>query len=824
MADQAPTYHVANLFDWTKGVMDKSDNPLAVFENSLSLARDVDISGYGLRARQGSSTFTTLEQGSMVRFISGIHLPTPRTGYLIAMIQDASGFSRIFAARLANDLSVSSPEWIGIHDLGHDADTISVACLNDRVVITEGKTQPPLVFAGCLDPEGSDWAVPRAVMVTYNDGRDWNDISDAVCDSDPETAGHVEPLTSQGWIAICCDTPKVNAFHFDLSHNVPNAGALLVEGYTNTWESAGVWSDSTYGLTASGFVTRPNGPFTAAYHSLNNVPGFWFRIRFPSTFNGCDITRLLFQCPCQPLSVIGDGLSQAPLGFLYYDASDNSLKDFSVEVSDYTYPTFARLNNGALDNPTGMQSSDSIFVGYINRFSAVELTLHNDFCNALPSIMNGSYWNGTVWAPLQAFSDNTSGPTGATLASSGMVSWTIPSDWMHNRPVNQQQPHGYWIRLAVSSGLTAKTYITEASVIPVMDNLKKTRFAMTVRDRVVLLARSDAPDQIDISRPLEEYGFSGQESASFRIGGQGEITAAVEVFNQGFIAKSDDWYLLNGYSPSTFSVERAEAAGQTPINSRVIVRAPHAESDSKNLMGLYYINRTGAWHFAGLKVYRISENISWWDESAKGNPRIDNTALNSACGVYMPDRNQVIWAVPMKGEGLTPNGQNNSLIVYDLDTRAWSGPHSVAISAMSVVSSPSGASTLIGASCDGNIMRLLDPESSTDGPDVINAQAQTQWLNFNSPHIVKRLSNITLHAKTGGSRVEMDIFCDGGSIPETSIVFDGVASTPERGFMSQRRSCDAQGRFFRFLLKFLAPSCVYGFQVGFSPVREWSPN
>ena len=73
----------------------------------------------------------------------------------------------------------------------------------------------------------------------------------------------------------------------------------------------------------------------------------------------------------------------------------------------------------------------------------------------------------------------------------------------------------------------------------------------------------------------------GPDSSSLRIGGAGEITAAVEVFNQGFIAKTDDWYLLNGYSPSTFSLERAETAGQAPINSRVLVAAPHMEADSR---------------------------------------------------------------------------------------------------------------------------------------------------------------------------------------------------------------------------------------------------
>ena len=113
-----------------------------------------------------------------------------------------------------------------------------------------------------------------------------------------------------------------------------------------------------------------------------------------------------------------------------------------------------------------------------------------------------------------------------------------------------------------------------------------------------------------------------------------EITAAIEVFNQGFIAKTDDRYLLNGYSPSTFSLERAETAGQTPINSRVLVAAPHMEADSKNLMGLYYINQRGAWHFVGLKVYRISDQVSWWDQTSS-QERLDLNNLGSAFGMEL---------------------------------------------------------------------------------------------------------------------------------------------------------------------------------------------
>ncbi len=824
MSDQARTYSVINLFDWTKGVMDRSDNPLAVFGNSLILGENVDTSGYGLRSRYGSSPVSGFARGATVRFMTSVYLPTSRSNYLIAQVEEPSGVSRIFVARLTNPAAISDAVWHDVYNLGQAAQTICVACLNDRVLITEGKNHRPIVFAGCLDDSGSDWAVPKAAMVTYNNGLDWDDITDAVCDSDPETEASTGIMNPDSWVAVCCDTPLVQSFWFDLSDGASISNVLITEGYTGVWEAKAGWTDGTHVLGRTGVVNHLGSPFRASYHSLNNVPGFWFRFRFATEHPGANIRRILFRCPCQELSVIGDGLAQAPLGFLYHDESENSLKDFTVEVSDYAYPTFARLNDGMLDKPTAMSSQDSIFIGYLTRFSSVELTVHNDFGNKMPASLSGSYWDGAGWKAMNNFSDTTCGSGGETLAMTGLVSWEVPDDWKHNRPINQQQSHGYWIRLKVSASLSPKTYITEAAVTPVMDRLKKSRLAITVRDRAILLGRSDAPDQIDISRPLEEYGFSGEESASFRIGGQGEITAAVEAFNQGFIAKSDDWYLLNGYSPSTFSVERAEASGQTPVNSRVIVRAPHAESDMKNLMGLYYINRSGAWYFAGLKVYRISEGVSWWDDCRSGGYTIDRDSLDSACGLYMPDKNRVVWSVPMNVGGLGSGGRNNRLIIYDLNTKSWMGPYTMSLSALTAVSGRVGPTMLIGADYSGRVLRLFDPLSSDDSGEPVKAEAQTQWLNFGAPHMEKRLRSVTLIGQSLSAPVHIDIFTDGMGVSSASLEFQGLLTTGNGSFKRQRLSLDVAGRFFRFSFKFQAPTVIHGLHAGFSTIREWGLN
>ena len=103
-------------------------------------------------------------------------------------------------------------------------------------------------------------------------------------------------------------------------------------------------------------------------------------------------------------------------------------------------------------------------------------------------------------------------------------------------------------------------------------------------------------------------------------------------------------------------------------------------------MGLYYINQRGAWHFAGLKVYRISDQVSWWDQTSS-QERLDLNNLGSAFGLYWAARNRIIWAVPMIG-GSSEQKFNNRLIVYDLGLKAWLPPFAVSASSLSTFSDP----------------------------------------------------------------------------------------------------------------------------------------
>jgi hypothetical protein len=827
-------YQVINMFDWTGGVRDKRENPLAFPPNALLSGENVDLVDGGLKTRQGSSFHTGPANGFgasgadvEVVHLEQVRFPTSEASYLVAQVKNGPD-NDLYVSTDHLPVSSGSGSWSQIYRLGSGAGVVSIAPLNDRAVITDGEKHPPLVFAGCMDPSGADWAVPKAVIVTFDDGANWHDVTADVCDKDPDTFANIGSLhPTSGWLAVCTDMSGVEGLYFDMESGNTQLGSLNVNGYCGSWGSGSGWADNTAGLSSTGTAVHSGGVFHGEYHVVNSVPGYWLKVTCGSgTSPNTLLRRVLFRAPCQRVQVIGEGQPDTPLGFLYRDVSESSTKDFTVEVSDNTYPSFARLNDGNLENPVGVQIADEVYIGYLTPFNAVELTVHNDYHNENIAAVSGRYWTGAGWSDLSGFTDGTQDPAGKTLGKKGTLSWTLPSDWKQNRPVSPEYPHGYWVMLKFSAALTAKTYISEARIWPVLQPLKKHKFALTVRDRMVLCNRPDAPDQIDISRALEEYGFAGADSASLRIGGQDVIVAAEQAFNQGFIAKTEDWYILNGYNPQTFSVERAEAAGQAPINSRVVVRAPHTEADLKNLMGLYYINQAGAWYFAGLKVYQLSQDVSWWDPSSTV-PRLDLDNLHKACGVYWPARNWVIWAVPMITDGVAQS-TNNRLIVYDLTLRTWLPPFTLSLASMATAyqyhphaAGKLGQMGLYGGDYSGRILRLFGPEDTSDQGAAVNAWVETGWLHFNAPEFKKLIRILTMYGKTQGPAVTLKVYVDGDTNNGSTYTFDQLDELSGRLFAQEQKPHNVAGRFFKFRIEFSDVTDIFGFQIGASVVREW---
>ncbi|HMK34563.1 MAG TPA: hypothetical protein VK463_05825, partial [Desulfomonilaceae bacterium] len=660
------------------------------------------------------------------------------------------------------------------------------------------------------------------------------------------TGDTLNAMTSDNWATDGGVVPKITQYldfavglQADGSGNVPSVtsysatyndtGTVIIEGFTGgMWTPGSGFTDGTQvngvPLAQSGIITY-NGAagIMLDYAVVSEVPGYHIRLRPNGTAPGTAITRILYKAPCQALANIGDGQPDIPNGFVYWDVSEDSVQDWTSEVSDNTYSEFSIA-------PIPMDTDDYLYVGFYNQFNTVEWTPWTDN-NQVVSTLSMEYWAGSSWKSLPIV-DGTAGASGNTLALKGKISWTLPTDWKMNIPFNAFLSRAYWVRFKVSVALTPTTAISECRVYSVPTALKKHKFVALLDNTVALGNRPDAPDQVDISRPLEEYGFCGALSGSYRVGGPDAIQAVCSAWNSLFVWKTETCHQItaggNGYT-----VNSVEAARHVPVNSRCIVKAPVSSPDGDKY-GLFFINRFGAFVSTGLHTdalwntsrgRSLSDALSWWD--ANSTPRLDLNYLHLACGEYWPVKNWIVWSAPMIVSG-TVQTTNNRLIVYDLNLRAWLPPFTISVASLTAayhygsdVSNRIGEIGLYGGDYSGRILRLFPPGVTTDTGEPVNSWAETGWLHFGSPEFMKMLRLVSIHGKTVGGPVRIVINTDGDTSALVNLTFDDIATLGEKLFLLEQESNNVQGRFFKFTISFSGAGEIYGIQIGVSTIREW---
>lgn len=594
------------------------------------------------------------------------------------------------------------------------------------------------------------------------------------------------------------------------SAGVNIASTAAVSGFKDGAYTAGSgWTDGTatagVTLAKTGIIAYDGGTFTADYSVLNGVPGFWFRLNMNGTSAGTAITRILYKAPCQPLANIGDGQPDKPSGFIFVDDSKNLPQDFTEAVRDNTLTNFS----SAL---IPMTTADKVYVGSPYQFGTAEM-IPDANNNQVVSELSGEYWTGKEWAAL-VIVDGTASSDGKTLSGAGKITWKVPSDWKQNIPFDTFMSLAYWIRLSVSVALTATTAIDECRVYSVPPVLKKHRFAGVIDNRVVLGNRPDGPNQIDISRQFEEYGFVGSDSGSFNVGGQDAIQALVQAWQSLFVWQAERCIQVS-QSGGSFAFQSVEAGRHVPVNSQVIVKAPIGGGDGDKY-GLFFINRFDAFVSSGLHTdalrntsrgQTLSDFLAWWGGS--GTPRLDLNYLHLACGEYWPAKNWVVWSVPMIFEGSTEQTTNNCLVIYDLTQGCWYPPFilPVGVSALCLAyeynaNAPGkiGSPELLAGTYDGRILKLFGSELTDLGADIAWF-AQTGQMNFARPGATLQLVAIHVVGKTAADDLLLEFFVDGEATAKDSIDLSALKD-PTNEFALTFSPCDSAVQFNTIAVKF----------------------
>lgn len=690
-------------------------------------------------------------------------------------------------------------------------------------------------------------------------------LKQAFADSDNQmTEAQMEALTSDELEGTGCYVNGVTSqidFAVAMVTNATYAGIPVLRSITAVCEDAGTtkvkvwrsgawadesWTDGTQSgdvpFAQDGQITTSSAYSEADYHVINGEPGYYFMLSFVNGLTpGTAITRIQMSAPCQPLSNIGLGWEETVLGFLYIDSSENSIKDFTTEVSDYTETddSTAWLCDDITEaSPVSPTTSDYVLIGNTNKFTQIQLSIHKVYNNSQTATMLAYYWDGSQYSSL-TIEDNTESSTGETLTQKGTISFSIPDDWVQSMPFGEYS-RGYWIKISWDSNIDV-VGITECRLQPVPDDLAKHNFVTAWRNRVVMAGRPDASDQVDISRELEEYGWAGGDIHSQRVGGQDNIVALFSAFDRCFVVKPRDWFMLTE-STSGFSFARLSSIQEAPVNNRCIVHAPAAPLGQPASPGLFFLGLNGAYCVTGIQsdlewgtgqVRKISDRVNWWQSTP--DVRIDLDYAYLSYGMYSSRHHCIFWAVPMITDGSTPQTTPNYLLCYDIGLDAWYPPWDLAFSALcsgfetnSNAPGKLGQPVLYAGDSSGRILKLfrVTTDGATLGSDngsEIDAFAETGLLTPLGIEKQAQLEGIFIVAKTDSAdkQLNMSVFLDGEATATIPIVFAKAGADAYDTYEAVNDFAGAQdsalGRFFKYRFDLSGPSKIFGIDI-----KHWS--
>lgn len=675
----------------------------------------------------------------------------------------------------------------------------------------------------------------------------------AMDDADWATFGWVAYAVSRlhvgiGLLASGTDIPSLTS----LTANIADAGVVAVEvNYNGQWIEQ-VCTDGTavanVPLAQSGNVVYTGGTYMeASYATINGLPGFHYRVKLPGTSNDCSITKITYSAPLQDLQNIGVIGAEKALEVLWEDVSEGALTDMSDQMADNDHTELSAVT-------IPLDVGDRLYVCGLypyNEIDVVPLT-----SNTQAVTLSGEYYDGAEWVAMSMV-DGTAVISGKTISGSGKLSFPLPADWQSSMPHSSQHEYGYWTRFTASGSVSTDTALVELRVYTVPPTLKKHRHAVSFAERMVLLDRPDKRNQGDISRELEEYGYTGEDSAAddraWTAGSSGAIAACCEAWNSLVVFKDDgSAYILSGNSPQDFVSTRIETSHRlTPINSRCIVKAPMSGQDGER-PALFILNQHGVFVISGvqsdanygtMRAEHKSLHLNWWDDQTT-EMRIDLNYLYLACGVYWPVKHQTIYAVPMIIPPATSQTSCNRLITYDHALQAWLPPMQFAdvdgtgdleIGSLCVVhhynaNAPNKVGDIAlyaGVSGGGTnvyVVRLFDPEMTADDtltPDVttdISWSARTGWISDGKND--KRLRDVIIHG-TSTSDVILKEYLDGSTTAKlagevTITELTGLSTT----FGKAKVAPNVEGRYFQLELSGTGSANISGFDARFEITRD----
>lgn len=354
--------------------------------------------------------------------------------------------------------------------------------------------------------------------------------------------------------------------------NANSAASTLAVTYWNgaAWTGVTSLSDGTAsgGVTfaQSGTVTFDSTSDIAKIKVINQIVIYWYRIGISAISNGSTIYQITNRIPFQLIKDIWDGADRQCLSCQYYHSSAYNDNTVGIAEEDYSSADTASY----LDISSMASASDYIYLGFVERQTALSLTFVTAKVNANASNLTVSYWDGDAWTSVGTITDGTDNG-GKTLGQSGTVSWNAPQSGIEfKKEIGKKFPL-YYYRLSVSANLSANTFIDYLAGIPAQNTIGSYRFPMIGQDRLWLCNSNDSDVNAVMCSALgTSVVFNGDDSIKIYFGDSTEIVAATSLFTQfgsnlynilAFFKTNETWVVSGGGPDSWVKYQASDRIG-----------------------------------------------------------------------------------------------------------------------------------------------------------------------------------------------------------------------------------------------------------------------
>jgi hypothetical protein len=341
--------------------------------------------------------------------------------------------------------------------------------------------------------------------------------------------------------------------------------------------------------------------------------------------------------------------------------------DYAGEVTDGTDATYIEMDSFA--------TGSKLYVAFVDKAFGINVGMVASSPNSSASTVTVKYWDSAsdTWTSVGSVVDGTSDGT-ASLAQSGMISWTGSNFTEDKRVLGGVTVPLYWYELTWSAQLSSDVQIWEVSQAEKPDSVSEYKGVIEYNDRAVWWPGSLSKSALDFSQSGFPHIMNGPDSGSTGpLFGPGEVNAMARISSYAVVSTKSParLYLLEGKVPSSFdSLLLSSNIGVVAPKSLVVIedKVPIFNT-SRSVHSAIFLASDGMYMTDGMTLIKVSQPVAdYFNASA---PYIEPTAIADAYAWINYKTQTVHFALPINTTGSGYQTTLNKELVYSYTTNEW---------------------------------------------------------------------------------------------------------------------------------------------------------